>query len=99
MEKGERQKTFEVKLRNWLSALELEEVIDVKEEWRKFKSGILASAEEVLRIVNVRRKRKGSEWWDGSLSVLRIEKSGPWKVEVEMDQRELDGSIKREAGL
>ena len=45
----------------------------MEEEWKKFKSGALESA-EVCRVVNVGRKGKRREWWDESSSVPIKEK-------------------------
>ena len=67
-EEGERRKEYKVKLKKRWSVLESEEVENVEEEWKKFKSGVLKCAKEVCGILTVSRKGKRSEWWDESLS-------------------------------
>ena len=74
LEKVERQMEYEEKLRNRWRVFGMEDAVDVEEDWRKSKAGLVEGAEMVCGVVNVDRKCKGS-LWDKSLRVpIKINK-------------------------
>ena len=70
LEKQENRDTYRLSIEvEWLNVKDAR-LLNVNDEWEKFKSLILRSAGEICGYKRIGRKGKKSEWWDDEMRKL-----------------------------